>query len=216
MFALSLAACAYVFAEVWTSPAVVAGGSPVSAVTINAVLFAVFALHHSLFARESIKTRIARVVPDRLLRSFYVWTASVLLLGVLALWQRVGGDVYHVTGWPAFLLAAVQISGIVVIARSVRRISALELAGIGPAAPNDALQVEGPYRWVRHPIYFGWLLVLFAAPHMTADRLAFAAISSTYLLVAIPWEERSLLRAFGEPYARYQRAVRWRVVPYVY
>ncbi len=98
----------------------------------------------------------------------------------------------------------------------MRRISALELAGISPAAPNDALQVEGPYRWVRHPIYFGWLLVLFAAPHMTADRLAFAAISSAYLLVAIPWEERSLLRAFGEPYARYQRAVRWRVVPYVY
>ncbi len=112
MFVLSLAACAYVFAVVWTSPAAVAGGRPVSAVTINAVLFAVFALHHSLFARESIKTRIARVVPDRLLRSFYVWTASVLLLGVLALWQRVGGDVYHVMGWPAFLLAAVQISGI--------------------------------------------------------------------------------------------------------
>ena len=216
MFVLSLGACAYAFAVVWTSPAAAAGGSRVSAVTINAVLFAVFALHHSLFARESIKTRMARVVPDRLLRSCYVWAASVLLLGVLALWQRVGGDVYHVVGWPAFLLAAVQISGIVVIAQSVRRISALELAGIRPAAPSDALQVGGPYRWVRHPIYSGWLLVLFAAPHMTADRLAFAAISSVYLLVAIPWEERSLLRAFGEPYARYQRAVRWRVVPYVY
>ena len=61
-------------------------------VAIDAALFAVFALHHSLFARESIKRRVARVLPDRLLRSFYVWTASLLLLIVLALWQtRIAG-----------------------------------------------------------------------------------------------------------------------------
>ena len=103
-----------------------------SAAAIDAVLFAVFALHHSLFARESIKRTVARVVPERLLRSFYVWTASALLLGVLALWQPVGGDVYHVTGWPAFVHAAVQLFGIWLIARSVARISPLELAGIKP------------------------------------------------------------------------------------
>ena len=51
---------------------------------------------------------------------------------------------------------------------------------------------------------------------MTADRLTFAVITTAYLLVAIPWEERSLRRIFGEPYIRYQQAVRWRVVPYVY
>jgi len=74
----------------------------------------------------------------------------------------------------------------------------LELAGIRPATARNPLQVTGPYRWVRHPVYLGWLLALFAAAHMTADRLAFAIISTGYLLVAIPWEEQSLLRAFGE------------------
>lgn len=217
MFVLSLAVCAYVYIVVWASPVAAAGGSAtISAAAINALLFAVFAAHHSLFARQSVKQRLARVVPDHLLRSVYVWTASALLLGVLALWQPVGGDVYHVTGWPAFLHATVQLCGVVLIARSATRISALGLAGIEPAVPGDALQVGGPYRWVRHPIYLGWVMVLFAPAHMTADRLAFAAISTTYLLLAIPWEERSLLHAFGEPYARYQRMVRWRVVPYVY
>ena len=220
MFVTSLAACAYFYLVIWASPAAAAGGwTAVTAAAVDAVLFAVFALHHSLFARESMKSRIARVVPERLLRSFYVWTASALLLGVLALWQPVAGDLYHVNGWPSFVHAAVQQFGIWLIARSVAQISALELAGIKPAAASsltNTLQVGGPYKWVRHPLYLGWLLALFGAAHMTGDRVAFATISTAYLLVAIPWEERSLLHTFGEPYARYQRVVRWRVIPYVY
>ena len=74
----------------------------------------------------------------------------------------------------------------------------------------------GPYRWVRHPIYLGWLLLVFGVPHMTATRLAFAAISSAYLVVAIPFEERSLVETFGDEYRRYQQAVRWRLVPGVW
>ena len=187
-----------------------------AAVAIDAGLFGVFALHHSLFARRSVKTHLARVLPERLLRSFYVWTASLLLLWVLALWRPAAGDVYAATGWLAAAHAAVQLSGFWLIAQSVARIDPLELAGIRPASGSEALQVAGPYRWVRHPLYLGWMLVVFGAAHMTGDRLAFAAISTAYLIVAIPWEERSLLRLFGEPYARYQRRVRWRVVPYVY
>ena len=214
LFVLSLAACAYAYLTVWASPSTKGGGS--TPAVVNVAVFAVFALHHSLFARESIKRRVARVLPDRLLRSFYVWTASVLLLVVLSLWQRVAGDVYIVTGWRAIAHAAVQLSGLWLIARSVAKIDPLELAGIKPASGSDSLQIAGPYRWVRHPLYLGWLLAVLGAAHMTADRLTFAALTTGYLLVAIPWEERSLLRTFGESYARYQRLVRWRIVPYLY
>src|ERR1700694_2047910 len=135
LFVLSLAACAYAYLIVWASPAGVSGRwSPGIAMAIDAALFAVFALHHSLFARESIKRRLARVLPDRLLRSFYVWTASLLLLIVLALWQPVAGRVYAVTGWRALAHAAVQLSGVWLIARSVAQIDPLELAGIKPAS----------------------------------------------------------------------------------
>ena len=142
--------------------------------------------------------------------------ASLLLLIVPALWQPVAGHVYTVTGWRAIAHAAVQLSGLWLIARSVATIDPLELAGIKPASGSDSLQTAGPYRWVRHPLYLGWLLAVFGAADMTADRLAFAAITTAYLLVAIPWEERSLRRIFGEPYARYQHTVRWRVIPYLY
>jgi protein-S-isoprenylcysteine O-methyltransferase Ste14 len=108
------------------------------------------------------------------------------------------------------------LGGLWLIARSVSRIDALELAGIRSAARSETLQIAGPYRWVRHPLYLGWILLVFGTAHMTGDRLAFAVISTAYLLIAIPWEERSLRQAFGPAYADYQRAVHWRVVPFVY
>ena len=69
---------------------------------------------------------------------------------------------------------------------------------------------------VRHPLYLGWMLVVFGAPLMTANRLLFATISSGYLILAIPWEESSLVEGHGDRYRHYQRAVRWRVLPGVW
>jgi protein-S-isoprenylcysteine O-methyltransferase Ste14 len=78
------------------------------------------------------------------------------------------------------------------------------------------MQTDGAYRLVRHPIYFGWVLMVFGAPAMTASRLLFAAISTLYLIVAIPFEERSLTKEFGAAYRDYQRRVRWRLIPGVW
>jgi protein-S-isoprenylcysteine O-methyltransferase Ste14 len=203
-----------------------AAGVDASALAFDAALFTVFAAHHSVLAREPVKSALG-FIPAHLTRSVYVWTASVLLVIVCLAWRPIGGDVYRIAGAGAIALAIVQIAGAWLIARSVARIDALELAGIRPArgvdgpggrAPRDekVLQTSGPYRLVRHPLYLGWMLLVFGAAHMTADRLAFAAISSFYLVIAVPWEEQSLRQSFGESYARYQRTVRWRVIPYVY
>jgi len=200
-----------------------AGWGPLA---FDAALFTVFAGHHSLFAREGVKRRMS-AIPRRLLRSVYVWIASLLLIAVCLLWQPIGGEVYRAQGAWAVALALVQVAGVWIIAGAVRLIDPLELAGIRtpdaeagagttPARPS-ALQIAGPYRLVRHPIYLGWILIVFgAARPMTGDRLAFAVISSFYLLIAVPWEERSLTKSFGEDYERYKRLVRWRVVPYLY
>lgn len=185
--------------------------------TFDAALFTVFAFHHSVFAREPVKRAVAAVLPGRLIRSVYVWTASLLLMIVCLLWQPVGGDAYAVRGAAALVLIAAQLAGVGVIAWSVRAIDPLELAGIRvPGRTADALQIRGPYRLVRHPLYLGWMVAVFGHPHMTGDRLAFAAITSIYLVAAIPLEERSLRAAFGDAYERYRRAVRWRVIPFVY
>src|SRR2546422_3021080 len=130
LFVASLAVCAYQYLFVWGSPDEV----HIDAVAINALLFGLFAMHHSVFARKQVKARVARLVPERLLRSVYVWTASALLLLVCALWRPVGGEIYHVTGWRAVAPALVQLGGVWLIAASVRAIDPLELAGIRPQA----------------------------------------------------------------------------------
>ena len=212
VFAGAIAFCGYSFVIVWSRATEFSG----TAILIDALLFTCFAAHHSVFAREPVKGWLARVVPERLLRSVYVWIASLLLVLVCARWRPIGGDVYLVTGWRAVLHAGIQIAGVLIIASAVRTIDALELAGIRPHSSRQSLQVAGPYRWVRHPLYLGWLLATFGAAHMTGDRLTFAGISAFYMVIAVPLEERSLMASFGEQYARYRRQVRWRVVPYVY
>ena len=109
----------------------------------------------------------------------------------------------------------VQLGGVWFIAASTRAIDALELAGIR-ASSTASLQVGGPYRLVRHPLYLGWVMAVFGAPHMTGDRLVFAIVSSLYLVAAVPWEERSLEQFFGESYRHYKQRVRWRMLPFVY
>ena len=95
-------------------------------------------------------------------------------------------------------------------------IDALELAGIrqleASSHPTEFM-ASGPYAWVRHPIYVAWFLMVFATPMMTATRLVFAIVSSAYLLIAIPFEERSLRTSTHGAYQRYARQVRWKLVP---
>jgi methanethiol S-methyltransferase len=222
LFVGSLALWAWWYVAALSRTSAWSGWRPVA---YNTALFTLFAAHHSLFARDTVKRRFS-VIPARLQRSVYVWIASLLLILLCLLWQTAGGELYRIEGAGAVALAAVQLGGLWIIARAVAKIDPLELAGIRTAHPLDrapdaatrpsALQITGPYRWVRHPVYLGWILIVFGAAHMTGDRLVFATISSLYLVLAVPWEERSLVQSFGEEYRRYQQQVRWRVVPYMY
>jgi protein-S-isoprenylcysteine O-methyltransferase Ste14 len=187
------------------------------AIPFDLGLIALFGLHHSAFARRSVKEAMGRLLPSRLLRSVYVWVASLLLTGLCLWWRPVGGSVYQFAGLAAGPFLLVQATGVWLVSKAVRAIRALELAGIErPGAQPDELQITGPYRLVRHPLYLGWVLLVCATPHMTGDRLLFAVATAAYIAVAIPWEERDLTRDFGDRYRRYQGAVRWRLVPFVY
>ena len=214
-FAASLAYLIYFYAVVLASTTGDQSATLQNAL-INGALFSLFALHHSLLARSSAKRQIARFIPRAAERSLYVWIASVLLLAVCVLWRPLPGLLYDIDGLWRTPFYAVQLLGAVLTARGAGAIDPLELAGIRQAAARastEALKVVGPFRVVRHPIYLGWILMVVAAPTMTMNRLFFAAISSAYLILAIPWEEKSLVAAHGDQYRAYQRSVRWRVVP---
>jgi protein-S-isoprenylcysteine O-methyltransferase Ste14 len=225
LFAASLTYFAYFYLVRLGSPAETPAEALAPAV-LDVVLFSAFALHHSLFARTGAKAWIARRLPPGLERSLYVWLASLLFLAVCLLWQPLPGIAWHATGSPRWLLHGVQAAGVVLTLQSASRIDIWDLAGVRQAraarsgeersSTASTLEIAGPYRWLRHPIYLGWVLFVFGAPAMTASRLLFAAISTLYLVIAIPIEERSLSHEFGPAYGAYQRQVRWRLLPGVW
>ena len=196
-------------------------------VVIDVTLFSVFALHHSVFARDTVRKRVTRIV-GTLERSAYVWMASALFIAACAWWQSIPGDAWRLDSaaarWP---LHAAQLVGLWLTLRSATMIDVFELSGVRQVwrahdvervapEPIADFKTSGPYGWVRHPIYLGWFLLVFAMPRMTMTRLVFAATSSLYLVIAIPFEERSLRRSSAGAYDRYMRQVPWKLVPRVY
>lgn len=202
-----------------------AAGDVPAALTFNAALFTLFALHHSVFARTPLRAWVARHVPPRLERSVYVWTASLGFLAVCLLWRAAGEPLWHADGAARMTLRALQLTGIAVTLWATHTLDELAVAGIRQldAAPParlgrgaTALSDTGLYGLVRHPIYLGWLLIVWPAPTMTPSHLTFAAISTAYLVVATFFEERSLHATFGAAYAEYARKVRRKMIPGVY
>ena len=166
-----------------------------------------------------------------------MWIASLMLIGVCALWQPLPGVVWQARAPASWLLPAVQAIGAWLALRSAAIIDIWDLSGVRsahaapnsqPPTPNEGsgswelgvgnreFKTEGPYGWVRHPIYLGWFFLVWPVATMTTTRLAFAAASCVYVLIAIPFEERSLRRASGGAYEQYMRKVPWRLVPRVY
>ncbi len=187
----------------------------------NAFLFSLFALHHSVFARTGLKDAISARISRPLERSVYVWVSSLLFGATLWAWASVPGEAWHVSGTGAWLIDLGWIGGLLLTAVAASALDPLELAGIRqafgrPVTETGVLSTTGVYALVRHPVYLGWVLLVWCVPVMTGTRLVFAAVSTFYLIVAIPLEERQMRRTLGEPYDRYAAAVRWRLLPGLY
>ena len=237
-----------------------AGGDRATAITWNVALFTLFAVHHSVFARERVRRWVARTVPAEAERSVYVWIASLIFIAVCALWRPVPGVAWQAEAMLLWALRLLQATGAWLTLRSAAILDIRELAGLtfrkpegvsapkpegvsarrpeGPRLPAEGnsgmvagglqasgsempasgpeFKTTGPYGWVRHPIYTGWFLMVFAASPMTMTRLVFAVVSCAYLLIAIPFEERSMRASPGGAYERYMAQVRWRLLPGVY
>jgi protein-S-isoprenylcysteine O-methyltransferase Ste14 len=221
-FAGSLLYLLYAYLVVYGRAA--SGGSIAGPALFDVGLFTIFALHHSLFARTGLKRRLVTVIPARLERAVYTLVASALFVMVCWWWRPVPGLLYRLPqGW-ALAAHLVFAGGVIITLVSARRLDMLDLAGVRqvlrqtqrPVESPPALLTTGMYGLVRHPIYLGWVLLMAGVAEMTMTRFVFAAISTLYLAIAVPFEERGLIETFGPDYASYQARVRWRMLPGIY
>jgi methanethiol S-methyltransferase len=184
------------------------------AVAINFALLGVFALQHSVMARQWFKTAWTRVVPSSVERSTYVLLSSVALLLLFWKWQPMGGVIWSVGNTGRLPLQILYACGWLTVLVTTFLINHFDLFGLrqvwlrllGRPYTEIGFRTPGPYRYVRHPLYVGWLLVFWSAPVMTSAHLIFAVATTLYILVAIQFEERDLVR-FHPEYAEYRRQV---------
>jgi methanethiol S-methyltransferase len=184
------------------------------ALTTDLGLLALFALQHSGMARRPFKQWLTRFLPQAAERSTYVLLSSLALLLLFAGWQPLGGSVWQLESsvGVALMYGGFAFGWLLVLCTTFL-IDHFDLFGLRQIwlyfreRPYPALSfvVPGPYRVVRHPLYFGWLCAFWFTPTMTVTHLLFAAATTLYILVAIRLEERDLLAAHGVDYLRYQQ-----------
>lgn len=191
--------------------------APPLAVTIDIALILLFGVRHSVMARPGFKRRWTKIVPPPLERAAYVAAASLALIVMFVLWRPIPSVIWSIEqpAAAATVLWALFAAGWAVVLVSTFLINHFELFGLhqlwryvrGQPEPTPGFREPLFYRWVRHPLYSGFLIAFWATPLMTAGHLLLAAGMAAYILIAIRYEERDLVTAIGQPYADYRKRV---------
>ncbi len=189
-------------------------GSMGRALLINAALFSLFALQHSVMARPKFKQWWTRYVPEPVERSTYVLFSGIALFVLMAFWQPIGMMVWNVQEPVArSVIYGTYALGWCILVGSTFALNHFDLFGLrqvwlyfrGVPYTHLHFATPGPYRVVRHPLYVGWITLAWATPTMSLVHLVFALVATAYILVAVRFEERDLVSFHGTSYIEYRR-----------
>ena len=187
-----------------------------AAIAVDCALLAVFAIQHSVMARRWFKERWTQIVPWAIERSTYVLFASLALLLLFWQWQPIGIEIWSVDGvavravlWTLFGAgwAIVLVVTFLINHFDLFGLRQVWLPLVGRPYTPISFRTPRPYRHVRHPLYFGFLLAFWMTPHMTLAHLIFAIATTAYIVLAIQFEERDLVAEHGAAYEAYRRRV---------
>jgi len=182
----------------------------------NLFLIVLFALQHSVMARPWFKKRWTRLVPPAIERSTYVLATSIVLATLFALWQPIPYTLWKAdSAWLQVVLWTIFALGFLIALLSTFMTDHFDLFGlrqvylrfVGRNYHHPPFKVIYLYRLIRHPLYTGMFIGLWATPHMTMGHFLFAAGLTVYVLVAVGWEEDDLVEILGERYRAYQQNV---------
>jgi protein-S-isoprenylcysteine O-methyltransferase Ste14 len=194
------------------SPAASVGAG--AAVVIDLALIALFGVQHSVMARPGFKKAWTRVVPSAVERSVYVLITSAALIVMFLFWQPIDSLIWNVANpIGRNLLWILFWAGFGIVLVSTFLINHFELFGLqqawlhGREEQPPQLREPSLYRFVRHPMMAGFFLAFWGIPTMTAGHLLLAAGMSAYILIALHYEERDLVRLFGAGYEDYRGRV---------
>ena len=190
--------------------------SVTEAVVVNLLLMSLFAVQHSVMARPAFKAWWTQYVPKPIERSTYVLAASSCLLLLFWQWRPIPTVVWQFTNPDlAAVVAMLSLGGWGLVFTSTFLINHFELFGLSQVAnhlvdkqvPEPRFRTPLLYKFVRHPIYLGFIIAFWAAPTMTIGHMLFAAVTTAYIFVGIWLEERDLIGMYGDQYREYKQRV---------
>lgn len=177
------------------------------ALAIDVGLVLLFAVQHTIMARTWFKRALVRVLPASAERSTYVLASSVCIAAIALGWAPIDGTLWSLDGAAAIAMTALALLGFVFSGLTTFAFDHLVLFGLREPRGEARFRVPLFYRLVRHPMMLGVLVGIWAAPRMTVGHVVFAAAITAYVLVGVRYEERELLRVFGDEYVRYRATV---------
>jgi protein-S-isoprenylcysteine O-methyltransferase Ste14 len=181
-----------------------------------------FFLQHSGMIRKSFRKKMADIVPEHYHGAFYTLTSGLVLSILVIFWQESPQALVSVQGGLRLLARFVYFAAFVGFVWGIRSLRSFDGFGLRPIRARlrgsevraGALTIRGPYLWVRHPLYFFVLLLIWSYPDLTVDRIMFNVLMTGWITVGTYLEERDLVDEFGDDYLEYQQKVRM-LVPWI-
>jgi len=191
------------------------GTSDHKALLWDGLLSMLFFIQHSGMIRASFRTRLAPIIPRHYHPSTYAITSAIALTVMVLLWQPSKTVLYQAEGLLRLLARAISLLAIMGFSWGVRALGNFDTFGLVPIRvhlrgkqlrpPNFVLR--GPYLWIRHPLYFFMIALIWSAPDVSSDRLFFNMLWTVWIILGSYLEERDLVAEFGERYRQYQKTV---------
>jgi protein-S-isoprenylcysteine O-methyltransferase Ste14 len=191
------------------------GLSTHEALLFDGLLCFAFFIQHSVMIRRSFRRHLSAAVPTIYHGAVYTLASGIVLLALLVLWQEAGPVLLSLSGAPRMLTRAVFLAGLIGFAWGASSLRGFDTFGLRPIraqlrgsrVSNNPLSIRGPYRWVRHPLYFFMLVLIWSHPDVTAGRLLFNVSWTCWVFLGTWLEERDLVAEFGQPYKDFQKNV---------
>lgn len=185
-------------------------------ILIDLSLIAVFGVQHTVMARPAFKKRWFRLIPKPAERSIYVLLASLSLLLLFWQWRPIPKLVWNFpTGFMHTALTVLFWFGWLAVVLSTFLINHFDLFGLrqvylylrGVEYTPVPFKQPIPYKYVRHPLMLAFLIAFWATPQMSAGHLLFSLGMTAFIFIGIAFEERDLIKTYGESYQRYRQQV---------
>ena len=192
-----------------------------SVLLFDAGLSVLFFIQHSFMIRRSFRRMVVRFIPEEYYSPLYAVVSGMVLLAVVVLWQESNRTIAVFQGIPGGLFRLLYLAALAGFVWGTRSLQSFDALGVrqvmnrvrGRKPRQMPFTVSGPYLWVRHPLYFFVLLMIWSCPALTMDRLLFNVLWTIWIIVGAFLEERDLVADFGDRYIEYRKKVPM-LIPY--